>query len=93
MKGSQHFIYVANRQMTLNNDASSVSNDPVATCWNCSKPSGDGEKCPHCHIKLKKKEVLKPVAVQRKTTGSKPIEEEAPQPSMENVPVKRASKK
>lgn len=93
MKGSQNFIYVASRQVALNNDASSVTSVAVAACWNCSKPSGDGEKCPHCHIKLKKKEVVKPTAISKKTTGNKPTDEEPPQSSTENISVKRASKK
>lgn len=93
MKGSQNFIYVASRQSSFNNDTSMVSNIAVAACWNCNKPSGDGDKCPHCHIKLKKKEVVMKTVVHKKSTGGKAATQETPPPSAESIEVKRASKK
>jgi hypothetical protein len=92
MKGSQNFIYVARRQSSFNNDTSAVSISVVATCWNCSKPSGDGDKCAHCHIKLKKKEAVK-LPISKKITGGKATEEAPQPPSTESLNVKRAPRK
>ncbi len=92
VRGSHNFVYVARRQTAFNSDPISASNGAVAACWNCSKPAGDGEKCPHCHIKLKKKEAIKPV-VSKKTTGGKAIEETPQPPSTESANVKRTPRK
>ena len=92
MRGSQNFIYVASRQAAPNNDASSVSNRLEVVCWNCSKPAGDGEKCPHCNIKLKKKEVVK-LTVSKKMVDNKTNEETNPSPTTASKTTKSTQKK
>ena len=92
IKGNQHFIYVANAQNAFNTEGVSATPLTIVTCWNCAKPAGDGEKCPHCHIKLKKKEAIKPIAL-KKATGGKATEQEVSPPSMDNVVAKKTAKK
>lgn len=81
IKGSQNFIYIAGRQATPDNDAASAPLNSIVVCWNCGRPSGEGEKCPYCQIRLRKTEVLKPVFI-KKPTAEKGDEGTTPPPSM-----------